>query len=319
MNWTCKESGFTYPAKGKQLRIDSCEVKGRETLFSLRFAPPVPKFWSMLHCFKFSSYLVAFLPTHCHLPRPLPPLAVNFFANFRISPYGEQRKAPRLLESCRSVVRSRNLNTVKPLQARSRGNKWFKTQMNKLQWSPYPEETRTELWSLVLLAGWMLTWGPFKEAQALFISHETAVESKYYNLLSRIYKCLQYKYALALSFFLHSFCHTSYYEDLSEVFKVFLGAALRSQHACIQFLRQTTTRLQAPSSTLGALQLSCGVLVSLCSHPRKPTSACTEIGFVFPGLLKPWTHRALEACNIFSRIVKDGTPGFFCFFLSCGN
>lgn len=49
---------------------------------------------------------------------------------------------------------------------RSRGKGWFKTQMNKLQWSLYPEETRTELWSLILLAGVMCAEAPSKRPKS---------------------------------------------------------------------------------------------------------------------------------------------------------
>ncbi len=38
------------------------------------------------------------------------------------------------------------------------------------------------------------------------------------------------------------------------------------------------------------------------SHPWKPTSACSEIGFVFPGLLKPVNHRAFEGLTYFPAI-----------------
>lgn len=58
--------------------------------------------------------------------------------------------------------KGRNLNTAKPLQVRSRGRGWFETQMNKLQWSLHPEETRAELWSLVPLAGSTLAEAPSK-------------------------------------------------------------------------------------------------------------------------------------------------------------
>jgi len=77
----------------------------------------------------------------------------------------------------------RNLNTFKPLQE---GNGWFKTQMNKLKWSLHPEETRTELWSLVLLAG--TGWGLFKDAQIQLTRHESPVGRLYYSLLSQTYK-----------------------------------------------------------------------------------------------------------------------------------
>lgn len=162
--------------KGNSTGESPVKWKGKKHYFSSAL---LCLFWNYVLCFNALNFLHIWLhfSRRVVICRGHAPCRQSTSVNFRISPYGEQSKAPRLLESCHSVVRSRNLNTVKPLQARSRGNKWFKTQMNKLQWSPYPEETRTELWSLVLLAGWMLTWGPFKEAQALFIRHETAVES----------------------------------------------------------------------------------------------------------------------------------------------
>ena len=45
----------------------------------------------------------------------------------------------------------RNLNTFKPLEVRSRGKGWFKTQLNKLVVTVPGGERRTQLWSLVLL------------------------------------------------------------------------------------------------------------------------------------------------------------------------
>lgn len=49
---------------------------------------------------------------------------------------------------------------------------------------------------------------------------------------------------------------------------------------------------------------------TLCSHPRRPTSACSEIGFVFPGLLKPVNHRVFEGLTYFPAMRETEHEGF---------